>query len=123
MKKQLLKELVKKAVLEIRLSHPDDAEAFSDDYEEQDNTMRGEALLDSFKNMLKEHDWTYMYSDSQEVWKRGLEKQKAIIKTFEDLVELGKGEEAKELYNQKHIYYFKKEDPEIDSILNARSNF
>ena len=54
MKKQLLKELVKKAILEIRLNHPDDAEAFADDYQEQQNTLRGIGKEEALEKMERE---------------------------------------------------------------------
>ena len=54
MKKQLLKELVKRAIAEISLKHPDDAEAFADDYQEQQNTLRGIGKEEALEKMERE---------------------------------------------------------------------
>lgn len=52
-----------------------------------------------FQKMLKEHDWTYMYSDDHRYWVKGSEEMKKIQAYIKE-----HGQVAKDLY----IVYYEK---------------
>lgn len=61
--------------------------------------------LNKFWRMLRNHDWTYNYSDDHSVWRRG-ESQLAAIR---EVVEAG-GDEYKKLFISYSEYAWRKDD-------------
>ena len=54
--------------------------------------------LDILKENLQAHDWTYMYSDSHSVWKRGVAEKNHIQDLIKELETLGYGKDANKMF-------------------------
>lgn len=61
--------------------------------------------LNRFWRMLRDHDWSYNYSDDHSVWRRGELELSAI----REVVEAG-GEKYKKLFNEYSEYAWRKDD-------------
>lgn len=57
------------------------------------------ADLQRLKQLLKEHDWYYNYSDDHNVWKRGETRSELIREAMLICEDLGYEQEAKELWS------------------------
>lgn len=55
--------------------------------------------LKEFEDMLKFHDWYYMYSDHYGTWNKGKNSRQGIRLKMKELETQGLGEEAKELFD------------------------
>ena len=55
--------------------------------------------LESFAEMLKNHDWFFNYSDDHRYYTKGREQRTAIDNAFKELTDQGFREEARDLYN------------------------
>ena len=61
--------------------------------------------LNKFWRMLRNHDWTFDYSDDHSIWRRGTAELSAIS----EVVEAG-GEEYKKLFEDYSAYAWRKDD-------------
>jgi predicted nucleic acid-binding Zn-ribbon protein len=61
--------------------------------------------LNRFWRMLRDHDWTFDYSDDGSVWRRG----QAELNAIREVVEAG-GEEYKKLFKEYSEYAWRKDD-------------
>ena len=85
MNKEKLKELVKKTLM-------------------QEDNNESSALFNDLEQKLKLHDWFYMMSDDNRAYTKGSTQQSEIRKIIKDLESMGKGQEAKDLYNKYAPY-------------------
>ena len=85
MNKEKLKELVKKTLM-------------------QEDNNESSALFNDLEQKLKSHDWFYMMSDDNRAYTKGSAQQSEIRKIVKDLESMGKGQEAKDLYNKYAPY-------------------
>jgi hypothetical protein len=81
MNKEKIKELVKSSLMK-----------------EDNNEVS--ALMSDLESKLKSHDWWYMMSDDNRAYSRGSAQLADIRQVMKNLSDLGKGEEAKSLFNQ-----------------------
>jgi hypothetical protein len=81
MNKEKIKELVKSSLMK-----------------EDNNEVS--ALMSDLESKLKSHDWWYMMSDDNRAYSRGSAQLADIRQVMKTLSDLGKGEEAKALFNQ-----------------------
>jgi hypothetical protein len=81
MNKEKIKELVKSSLMK-----------------EDNNEVS--ALMSDLESKLKSHDWWYMMSDDNRAYSRGSAQLTDIRQVMKTLSDLGKGEEAKALFNQ-----------------------
>jgi len=81
MNKEKIKELVKSSLMK-----------------EDNNEVS--ALMSDLESKLKSHDWWYMMSDDNRAYSRGSAQLADIRQVMKNLSDLGKGEEAKALFNQ-----------------------
>jgi hypothetical protein len=81
MNKEKIKELVKSSLMK-----------------EDNNEIS--ALMSDLESKLKSHDWWYMMSDDNRAYSRGSAQLTDIRQVMKTLSDLGKGEEAKSLFNQ-----------------------
>ena len=58
------------------------------------------ADLAKLRQLLKEHDWYYNYSDDHSVWQRGEARSGEIRLQMTVCEDLGYGEEARKMWNQ-----------------------
>lgn len=61
--------------------------------------------LNKFWKQLRNHDWTFEYSDDHSVWRRG----SAELSAIREVVEAG-GEEYKKLFEEYSAYAWRKDD-------------
>jgi len=61
--------------------------------------------LNQFWRMLRNHDWTFDYSDDHSIWRRGTAELSAI----REVVEAG-GEEYKKLFDEYSAYAWRKDN-------------
>lgn len=73
--------------------------------------------LNKFWRMLRNHDWTYNYSDDHSVWRRG----ETEICAIRAVVEEG-GEEYKKLFDAYSAYAWRKDDSIQQPKRPERSN-
>jgi hypothetical protein len=62
------------------------------------------ALFNDLEQKLKSHDWFYIISDDNRTYTKGSAQQSEIRKIIKDLESMGKGQEAKDLYNKYAPY-------------------
>jgi len=85
MNKEKIKELVKKTLM-------------------QEDNNESSSLFNDLEQKLKSHDWFYMMSDDNRAYTNGSAQQSEIRKIIKDLESMGKGQEAKDLYNKYAPY-------------------
>jgi len=82
MKKQDLKELVRKSLMK------------------EDNND----LLSQLESALKSHDWYYRMSDDDRAYQKGTQEESELKKIAKQLVDMGYGKDAADIYNQYNVF-------------------
>jgi hypothetical protein len=70
----------------------------------EEDLSQASMMLSDLKTKLKSHDWFYMMSDDNRAYTKGSAQQSEIRKIIKDLESMGKGQEAKDLYNKYAPY-------------------
>ena len=99
MNKEKIKELVKKTLMQEQ-----DIEVMADKIGGEETLSQASMMLDDLEQKLKSHDWYYMMSDDNRAYINGSAQQSEIRKIIKDLESIGKGQEAKDLYNKYAPY-------------------
>jgi hypothetical protein len=70
----------------------------------EEDLSQASMMLSDLKTKLKSHDWFYMMSDDNRAYTKGSAQHSEIRKIIKDLESMGKGQEAKDLYNKYAPY-------------------
>ena len=98
MHKDKVKEMVKSALM--KPLKEEDIEVGADKYEAEKSAQTAINMLDDLEQKLKSHDWEYLMSDSSRTYNNGESEKREILKLMKSLVNLGYGDDAKNLYNK-----------------------
>ena len=115
MNKNKIQELVKLSLS--KKLNEEDIEVGADKYEYEKSNQEAINQLDDLEQKLKNHDWYYSFSDSNQEYLKGQKQIKDINNLIKSLKEKGYNEEVKELYNK----YKPSKFPELtESEINSK---
>lgn len=115
MNKNKIQELIKLSLS--KKLNEEDIEVGADKYEYEKSNQEAINQLDDLEQKLKNHDWYYSFSDSNQEYLKGQKQIKDINNLIKSLKEKGYNEEAKELYNK----YKPSKFPELtESEINSK---
>ena len=64
--------------------------SINENFKKDTTSLHGQALWDHYALCLKQHDWSYQYSDDFQVWRVGQDERAYLLRMCERLSEFDK---------------------------------